>query len=335
VGTSIWIWVGFNLFVLVMLALDLGVLHRKQREIRVAEALWLSLGYFVLALVFSAGVFHFRGEQAGYEFLTGYLIEKSLSLDNIFVFVLIFSYFAVPAQYQHRVLFWGIIGALIMRGTLIALGAQLIVAFHWIVFVFGAFLIFTGIKMLVMINAKPDLDNNWLLRLMRRRMRVTDAYQQEKFFVRRDGLLWATPLFLVLVLIEFTDLVFAVDSIPAIFAITQDPFIVYTANVFAILGLRALYFALAGVIHRFHYLKYALSLVLVVVGGKMILNGIFGEKVVPTEIALAITALLILGSIVLSLIKTRGRVESAPAPITGWVPGSPPAAATPPAQAKS
>jgi tellurite resistance protein TerC len=263
--------------------------------------------------------------------LTGYLIEKSLSLDNIFVFVLIFSYFAVPAQYQHRVLFWGIIGALFMRGFLIALGAQLIVTFHWIVFVFGAFLIFTGIKMLLMVNAKPDLGNNWLLRLMRRRLRVTDEYHQEKFFIRCDGLLWATPLFLVLVLIEFTDLVFAVDSIPAIFAITQDPFIVYTSNVFAILGLRALYFALAGVIHRFHYLKYGLSLVLVVVGGKMILNGAFGEKVVPTEIALAITAVLILGSIALSLIKTRGRAATASAPVTGWVPGSPPT--TPPSTA--
>ena len=332
--TSLWLWVGFNVFVLALLAVDLGLLHKKQREIKVSEALWLSLGYFLLALVFNAGVFYVRGEQAGYEFLTGYLIEKSLSLDNIFVFVLIFSYFAVPTQYQHRVLFWGIIGALVMRGVLIALGAQLIVAFHWVVFIFGAFLIFTGIKMLVMINAKPDLGNNWLLRLMRQRLRVTDDYHQQRFFIRRDGLLWATPLFLVLVLIEFTDLVFAVDSIPAIFAITQDPFIVYTSNVFAILGLRALYFALAGIIHRFHYLKYALSLVLVVVGAKMILNGIYGEKVVPTEIALAITATLMLASIALSLIRTRGRVEPASASITGWVPGSPAAGEMQPAQRK-
>ncbi|HXV26280.1 MAG TPA: TerC family protein [Alphaproteobacteria bacterium] len=330
--TSLWLWSSFNLFVLVLLALDLGVLHRRRREISLSEALWLSTGYFGLALFFNAGIFYFNGRQAGYEFLTGYLIEKSLSLDNIFVFVLIFSYFTVPVQYQHRVLFWGIIGAVVMRGVLIALGAQLIVTFHWIIFIFGAFLIFTGIKMLVMIDAKPDLANNWLLSLLRRRIRVTDEYHQEKFFIRRDGLVWATPLFLVLVLIEFTDLVFAVDSIPAIFAITQDPFIVYTSNVFAILGLRALYFALAGIIHRFHYLKYGLSLVLVVIGGKMIVNGVFGGKVVPTEVALAITATLILGSIVLSLIKTRDRVESA-ASNTGWVPGSPPAP-PPPTAAK-
>ncbi|MBM3540121.1 MAG: TerC family protein [Alphaproteobacteria bacterium] len=325
--TSLWLWLGFNLFVVLLLAFDLGVLHRKQREIRVAEALWLSFGYFVLAGLFNAGVFYWRGSEAGFAFMTGYLIEKSLSLDNIFVFVLVFTHFAVPPQYQHRVLFWGVLGALAMRAALIAVGASLIETFHWIVFVFGAFLIVTGIKMLLTINAKPDLGNNAVIALLRRWFRVTPDYHGERFFVRRDGVLWMTPLFLVLALVEISDLVFAIDSIPAIFAITSDPFIVYTANVFAILGLRALYFALAGIIHRFHYLKYGLSLTLLVVGMKMILNGVFGEKVVPTEVALLITAVLIFGSMALSLLRTRG-VAAAPAEryALGWVPGSRPAA---------
>jgi tellurite resistance protein TerC len=316
--TSPWLWIGFNLFVLALLALDLGVLHRKQRAIRVGEALWLSLGYILLAVAFNAGVFYFRGQAAGYEFLTGYLIEKSLSLDNIFVFVLLFSYFAVPAQYQHRVLYWGIIGALLMRAILVLLGAQLILTFHWIVFLFGAFLIFTGIKMLVLADAQPNVANNVVVRLMRRWLRVSDDYDGQRFLTRRNGLLHATPLLLVLAVVEFTDLVFAVDSIPAIFAVTQDPFIVYSSNVFAILGLRALYFALAGVAHRFHYLKYGLSLVLVVIGGKMIANGIYGEKFVPTEIALLITVSLITGSIALSLLRPR---PAGPL-MRGWIPGN-------------
>jgi tellurite resistance protein TerC len=323
---SIWLWLGFNLFVVLLLAFDLGVLHRKQRDIGVAEALYLSFGYFVLAAIFNAGIFYWQGSEAGFAFMTGYLIEKSLSLDNIFVFVLIFTHFAVPPQYQHRVLFWGVIGALAMRAALIALGASLIETFHWIVFVFGAFLIATGVKMLLTISAKPDLGNNVIVAFMRRRFRITSDYHGERFFVRQNGVLWATPLLLVLVLVEISDLIFAIDSIPAIFAITTDPFIVYTANVFAILGLRALYFALAGIIHRFHYLKYGLSLTLLVVGAKMILNGAFGEKVVPTEIALLITAALIFGSMALSLLRTRG-VAAAPAGrhALGWVPGSPPA----------
>lgn len=325
--TPLWLWLGFIAFVLALLALDLGVLHRRQREIRVGEALWLSLGYVALAGLFSAGVFHFRGPPAGYEFLTGYLIEYSLSVDNIFVFVLVFSHFMVPPRYQHRVLFWGVIGALLMRGALILLGTALIATFHWTVFLFGGFLIVTGVKMLLAAEAKPSLENNRIVAFMRRRMRVTEDFHGERFFVRRASVVWATPLFLTLVLIEITDLVFAVDSVPAIFAVTQDPFIVYTSNVFAILGLRALYFALAGIVHRFHYLKYGLSLVLVVVGAKMIANGGLGEKVVPVEAALAVTAALILGSILLSLLRTRGLAgapgEAAPLP-TGWVPGSPP-----------
>ena len=320
-GMSIWPWVGFNLFVVALLALDLGVLHRKEREIKVGEALWLSLFYIVLALFFGAGLFWSSGKQAGVEFLTGYLIEKSLSVDNIFVIVLTFNYFAVPAQYQHRVLFWGILGALVMRGILIFAGVQLIDNFTWMALVFGTFLIATGVKMLVVADAKPDIDNNVVLKLLRQRLRVTESYEGKRFFVRRDGLLYVTPLFLVLVLVEFTDLVFAVDSIPAIIAISKDPFIIYTANVFAILGLRALYFALAAIVPRFIYLKYALSLVLIVVGGKMIANYFYGEKFIPTEWALVITAVLIGGSIALSLLRTRG---AGPAdPPRGWVPGSP------------
>lgn len=317
-------WIGFNLLVLALLALDLGVLHRKGREIGVREALLLSLGYLVLALGFGAGVYHALGAQAGTEFFTGYLIEKSLSVDNIFVFVLVFMHFAVPKTHQHKVLFWGILGALVMRAALIVTGAAIIETFHWVIYVFGAFLMFTGAKMLVTVGQEPNLEENRINRFMRSRFRVTEGFEGQKFFVRRAGVLYITPLLIVLVLIEFTDLVFALDSIPAIFAITTDPFIVYTSNVFAILGLRALYFALVGIIHRFHYLKYGLSLVLVAVGAKMILNAYFG-KVVPTELALLITAVLIGGSMLVSVIKTRAvpTEEAAREAARWWVPGSP------------
>lgn len=318
---TLWPWLGFNLFVLALIAFDLGVLHKKERQISVQEAIWLSFAYVLLAAIFAVGVFFFRGEQAGYEFVTGYLIEKSLSLDNVFVFLLIFTHFAVPAGYQYRVLIWGILGALAMRAALIAVGATLISTFSWIVFVFGGFLILTAIKMLVAADAEPDLENNRVVRLIRSRFRVTRDYHGSRFFIRKEGVLWATPLFLVLVLVEFSDLVFAVDSIPAIFAVSKDPFIVYTANVFAILGLRALYFALAGIVGRFRYLKYGLSLVLLVVGFKMIANGIAGEKVVPVELALLVTAVLIGGSIVLSILRPS-RSARADSARTGWVPGS-------------
>lgn len=321
--STVMIWLGFNVFVIMLLALDLGVLHKKDKEVGVREALLLSLGYFIIAVIFGAGVFHFLGEAAGYEFFTGYLIEKTLSLDNIFVFVLIFNFFAVPGQYQHRVLFWGIIGALLMRGTFILVGAAVIQAFHWVLYIFGAFLILTGIKMLITINVKPDMQNNSIVKFLRKRFRVTESFVENKFFVRRGGLLFITPLMLVLILVEITDVIFALDSIPAIFAITTDPFIVYTSNVFAILGLRALYFALAGIIHRFHYLKYGLSLVLMVVGGKMLVNAIFEAKVVSTELALLITAILIGSSIAYSVIKTRYMPKETGAGIAlhGWVPG--------------
>jgi len=318
-------WVGFNLFVLLLLAVDLGVLHRRNKEVGIRESLLLSLGYFILALLFGVGVFHFLGRNAGYEFFTGYLIEKSLSIDNIFVFVLIFSHFAVPTQFQHRVLFWGILGALLMRAVLISAGAAIIGAFHWVIYIFGTFLIITGGKMLMTIEQKPDMERNILACLVRRHFRVTENFDGNRFFTRRDGLLAMTPLMVVLILVEVSDVVFALDSIPAIFAVTTDPFIVYTSNVFAILGLRALYFALVGIIHRFHYLKYGLSLVLIVVGAKMLLNAAFAKKVIPTEVALIITALLIVGSVIVSMIKTRrlAKTEATMEAIHGWVPGSP------------
>jgi tellurite resistance protein TerC len=328
-----WFWVAFNAFILLLLLLDLGVLTKRDRPIPVKEALYRSGAFFLLAMIFCAGVFAFYGEtpeersQKGFEFLTGYLIEWSLSVDNIFVFVLIFSHFQVPAQVQHRVLFWGIIGALVMRGTLILVGTALIQNFQWIMILFGVFLIYSGWKMLKAVDEEPDLENNKLLLWMKSKYRVTETYVKDYFYVRQNGLLYFTPLALVLVLIETTDLVFALDSIPAIFAITSDPFIVYTANVFAILGLRAMYFALAGIIHRFHYLKYGLSIVLMVVGIKMIGNYVWkvngwGEKFLPVEVALAITAGLIGGSILLSLVKTaeEGPMARARHAWQGWVP---------------
>lgn len=317
---EIWQWLGFNLLVLGLLAFDLGVLHKDHHEVSVRESLWLSLGYLALALGFAWVIFHFRGSEAGIQFLTGYLIEKSLSVDNIFVFVLIFTHFEVPRRSQHTVLFWGVLGALAMRAALILAGAAVLSAFHWIIYVFGAFLVATGIKMLLTVNEEPDLAGNKLALFLRRRFRVTEGYEGERFMVVRNGQRLITPLFIVLALVEFSDVVFALDSIPAIFAITNDPFLVYTSNVFAILGLRALFFALAGIIHRFHYLKYGLSVVLVVVGGKMIVNAAFGP-VIPTEWALLATLAIIGGSVALSTL--RPRVPASAAMPRGWVPGSP------------
>lgn len=325
---TIWPWIGFNLFVILLLALDLGVLHRGDRVITVREALWLSLGYVTLALIFAAGVFTFMSREAGYAFLTGYFIEKSLSVDNIFVFVLIFMHFAVPPQYQYRVLFWGILGALVMRASLILAGSAMIEAFHWVIYLFGMFLVFSGIKMLTTVGQEPDLERNRVALFMRRHFRVTADLVGHQFFARQNGVLYITPLFIVLVLVELSDIMFALDSIPAIFAITTDPFIVYTSNVFAILGLRALYFALVGVIHRFHYLKYGLSLVLIVVGVKMLMNAYFGKPFIPTEAALLITVILIGGSMLISIVRTRKlpeaeRAAEAAKAVAWWVPGSP------------
>lgn len=319
-----WFWAVFNLFVLLLLVLDLGVFHRKQHIIHLREALGLSCFYVILGLLFAWGMCVFIGDQEGVEFLTGYLIEKSLSVDNIFVFVLIFSHFQIPPQYQHRVLFWGILGALLMRAFLILTGASLINSFHWIIFVFGGFLIITGLKMLWVINIQPDLENNKIIQWLYKNLSITNAYHDGKFWIYEKSKIIFTPLFPVLILIEVSDLIFAVDSIPAIFAVSKDPFIVYTSNVFAILGLRALYFALADIIHRFIYLKHGLSFILILIGIKMILNGIFGENFIPTHYALMATAILLTGSIIISLIKSRGlfAVKERREVLTGWVPGS-------------
>ena len=297
------LWLGFNIFVLAMLALDLFVFHKEAHEVSMKEAAAWSVFWVMLALIFNAGIYHFMGPQVGLEFLTGYLIEKALSVDNIFVFVLIFSYFNVPPRYQHRVLFWGILGALVMRGAMIGAGAALIHRFHWIIYIFGAFLVFTGIRMATQSAHTIEPESNPVIRLIRRFIAVTNVYHGQKFFVREQvGTRMrrvATPLFVVLVLVETTDLIFAVDSIPAIFAITTDPFIVYTSNVFAILGLRALYFLLAGVIHKFHYLKLGLSVVLVFVGTKMLLLDIYK---VPIGLSLGVIALVLGSAVAASLL---------------------------------
>jgi tellurite resistance protein TerC len=297
VDISLWFWVGFNVFVLAMLALDLGVFHRHAHEVRFREAATWSAVWVTVALAFNALIYWQWGSEAALQFLTGYLIEKSLSVDNIFVFVMIFTYFAVPAKYQHRVLFWGIIGALIMRGVFIAAGAYMLQQFHWVIYVFGGLLVVTGLKMARRVEAY-DPSRNPLIKLASRMLPLTDRYHGQKFWAQEGGRWVATPLLLVLLLVEMTDLVFALDSIPAIFAVTQEPFLVYTANVFAILGLRSMYFLLAGVVHRFVYLKYGLAAVLIFVGAKMMLVDVYK---IPVSISLAVVAGLIATSIIASL----------------------------------
>ncbi len=312
-GTPVWMWIGFVAIVATLLALDLGVLNRGQKEIGVAASLKLSAFYFSLAMLFGGWVWWHMGPLPGMEYFTGFFVEWSLSLDNVFAISMIFTYFAVPRKYQHRVLFWGVIGVVAMRGVMIALGAALIAEFQWILYFFGAFLFFTGIKMLVMADRESGLESNPVLNFLRRRMRVTPELHGERFFVRLPDadsgrtVLWATPLFLCLVLVEAIDLVFAVDSVPAIFAITTNPFIVYTSNIFAILGLRSLYFALAAMIHRFRYLKYALAAILLFVGTKIFLVG-FGIKM-PAWFSLSVTVGLIAAGIAYSIWRTRGEAD--------------------------
>jgi tellurite resistance protein TerC len=296
--TPILFWILFNAFVLLMLALDLGVFNRKAHEISLKEALTWTFVWVFLALVFNAIIFYWRGQQQALEFFTGYLVEKALSIDNIFVFIMIFSYFQIPSKYQHKVLFWGILGALIMRVIFIFAGVALIEKFHFTIYLFGALLIYTGYKMFYHNNAKIEPDKNPVIRFFKKFMPITPDLHEDKFFVKLSGKQFATPLFLVLILIETTDLIFAVDSIPAILAITQDQFIVYTSNVFAILGLRSLYFALAGVVHRFWLLSYGLAVVLVFVGLKMLLIDVYK---IPIEWSLVFIATIITGSIILSL----------------------------------
>jgi len=285
-----------------MLALDLGVFHRKSHEVTIKEALVWSGVWVVLALLFNLGVYYWRGYGPALEFLTGYLIEKSLSVDNIFVFMLIFSYFNVPPRYQHRVLFWGVLGALVMRALLIIVGISLIQRFHWIIYLFGAFLILTGVKMVLNKDKEIRPERNPALRLFRRFVPVTDDYRGGKFFVKQEGRYFATPMLIVLLIVETTDIIFAVDSIPAILAITLDPFIIYSSNVFAILGLRALYFALAGVMKLFHHLHYGLSAILVFVGGKMLLADFYK---IPVGLALGVIAGILIISVLASLAFPR------------------------------
>ena len=313
-GQAVWLWLVFVTVVVALLAFDLGVLHKDDHVIGIGESLRLSAGYIGVAVLFGCWLWWQLGAERGIEYFTGFVIEKSLSMDNVFVIAMIFSFFAIPRQYQHRVLFWGILGVIVLRALMIGLGAALVTQFSWVLYVFGAFLVATGVKMLWMADHKPDLENNVLLRFLRKRMRVTPTLRGNAFFVREPQapggapVLWATPLFLALCLVEFADLIFAVDSVPAIFAITTDPFIVYTSNIFAILGLRALYFALAAMIHRFVYLKYALALVLVFIGSKIFLVNLVGKF--PPLLSLSVTAALIAGGVLVSLWKTRGQAAT-------------------------
>lgn len=300
-------WILFNVFVLLMLALDLGVFNRKAHEISFREAMTWTVVWIVLALTFNGILYYWRGPVDAMEFFTGYLVEKALSIDNIFVFIMIFSFFQVPAAYQHKVLFWGILGALVMRAIFIFAGVALIERFHFTIYIFGALLLYTGYKMFGHKKVKVDPDKNPLIRLVRRWIPVTGEFHADRFFVRLDGKRYATPLFLVLILVETTDLIFAVDSIPAILAITQDQFIVYTSNVFAILGLRSLYFALAGIANRFWLLSYGLAVVLIFVGLKMLMIDLYK---VPIQWSLAFIFVVVALSIILSL-KLKPRDQAA------------------------
>ena len=323
-GKPIWMWAAFLGLVVFLLAFDLGVLNKKDKELGVSESLWLSAFYIAIAMAFGAYIWWAfetgrlvteDGMHAGIAFFTGYFIEKSLSIDNVFVISLIFTYFAIPRAYQYRALVWGILAVIVLRGIMIAVGAALVQEYAWVLYIFGAFLILTGVKMLVVPESDPDVSKNPVVRFLRRHMRVTDKMHAQHFFVREPDpatgklVVWATPLFLALVVINIADLIFAVDSVPAIFAITTDTFIVYTANIMAILGLRALYFALAAMVHRFHYLKYALAIVLIFIGTKIFWNQIFGKF--PPELSLGITLALIAGGVFYSLWKTRNETHAA------------------------
>lgn len=312
-GKPLWLWLVFISVVVVLLALDLGVFHRKSREIEVKESLLLSAFYISAGLAFGIWVWQTLGHQAGTEYLTGFLVEKTLAMDNIFVISLIFTYLAIPQAYQHRVLFWGILGVIVLRAIMIGIGATLVAQFAWVLYVFAFFLVATGIKMLLIGDKQPDIANNPILRWMRKRMRITPDLHADRFVVRLPdsatgkSALWVTPLFVALILIEIVDLIFAVDSVPAIFALTSDPFIVYTSNISAILGLRALYFALSAVIDRFKYLKQALALVLIFIGSKIFIADLLGWEKFPATLSLLITIGLLAGGVVYSLMQTRAK----------------------------
>lgn len=296
------LWGGFLLFVVAMLALDLGVFHRKAHVIHMREALAWTAAWITLALIFNAGIAYFWGAQAATEFLTGYLVEKSLSMDNVFVFLLIFNYFKTPPTYQHKVLFWGIIGAILARSMFIVAGLALLETFHWTIYVFGSFLLGTGVWMILRKGDQYDPEQNPVIRLLRRCMPITSRYEGDSFFVKKEGVWAATPLFVVLLAVESSDIVFAVDSIPAIFAITQDHFIVYTSNIFAMLGLRAMYFAVASFMRSFHYLHYGFASIIIILGIKMLLSDVYH---VPVAISLMLIVVILMGSMIVSLLRPR------------------------------
>ncbi|MDO3442209.1 TerC family protein [Agrobacterium sp. V1] len=316
-GTPTWMWAVFISLVLGLLALDLGVLHKNSKEIGIRESLLMSGFYIAIGLAFGGWIWYQSGQQSAMEYVTGFVVEKSLAMDNIFIIAMIFSYFAIPRQYQHRVLLWGILGVIILRGIMIAGGAAIVENFHWVLYLFAAFLVFTGLKMLFSSDHdEADIGNNRILKFLRSRLPVTEKLHGEKFFVKETdaatGKLktFVTPLFLALIMVEIADLIFAVDSIPAIFAITTDPFIVYTSNIFAILGLRALYFALAALIHRFAYLKYALAAVLVFVGSKIFVADMLGIAKIPPAVSLGVTVAILATGIIGSLIATRKEAKA-------------------------
>lgn len=316
-GTPTWMWAVFISLVLGLLALDLGVLHKNSKEIGIRESLLMSGFYIAIGLAFGGWIWYQSGQQSAMEYVTGFVVEKSLAMDNIFIIAMIFSYFAIPRQYQHRVLLWGILGVIILRGIMIAGGAAIVENFHWVLYLFAAFLVFTGLKMLFSSDHdEADIGNNRILKFLRSRLPVTEKLHGEKFFVKETNATtgklktFVTPLFLALIMVEIADLIFAVDSIPAIFAITTDPFIVYTSNILAILGLRALYFALAALIHRFAYLKYALAAVLVFVGSKIFVADMLGIAKIPPAVSLGVTVAILATGIIGSLIATRKEVKA-------------------------
>jgi tellurite resistance protein TerC len=310
-GKPIWMWAAFIGIVLILLIFDLGILQKNTHEISLKESLCLSLFYIFLACGFGAWVWYYLGNVSGKEYFTGYIIEKTLSIDNIFVMSLIFSFFHIPRILQHRVLFWGILGVLVLRAIMIGLGAALIAEYSWMLYIFAVFLIFTGIKMLVVKETDPDISKNPVLKILKKYFNVLNEFHGEKFFMRKldpgtnKYKLWMTPLFVALILIELADIIFAIDSVPAIFSITQDPFIVYTSNIFAILGLRALYFVLAAIIHRFYYLRPALALVLIFIGSKMFIADILGIEKIPASVSLTITLGLLTSGVIVSIYKSR------------------------------
>ena len=312
-GTPLWLWLSFLGIVAMMLAIDLGVVHRKSKEIGVKESLLTSAVYILLGVAFGGWIWWHMGATAGINYLTGFVVEKSLAMDNVFVIAMIFTYFSVPRIYQHRVLFWGILGVIVLRAIMIGVGAALVERFSWVLYVFAAFLILTGVKMWLSADKEYDVAANPVLKFVRRHFRVTDALHGEHFWIKqadpRTGKAgwYMTPLMLALLMVEIVDVVFAVDSVPAIFAITTDPFIVYTSNIFAILGLRALYFALAAMVDRFHYLKYALAVLLVFIGSKIFVADALGLAKIPPVASLSVTFAILAAGIGWSLWKTRER----------------------------